>query len=58
MDCWIARLTAEQSQLKLDLSTKYDIFLATSKELKGAQKGKTKSDVPTIATIEKLIFRI
>ena len=56
MEYWVALLTAEQNQLKNDLSTKRDIFLAASKALKEVQKAKTKLDVPTIATMENIFL--
>ncbi len=56
MEYWVATLTAEQNQLKSDLSTKRDIFLAASKALKEVQKAKTKLDVPTIATMENIFL--
>jgi hypothetical protein len=56
MDYWITTLTAEQNQLKHDVSAKRDIFLTASKALKEVQQAKTKLDVPTIATMENIFL--
>jgi hypothetical protein len=56
IEYWVSVLTAEQQRLKLDVSTKRDIFLEASKALKETQQKKTKSDTPTIATIENIFL--
>jgi len=56
MEYWIATLTIEQNQLKQDVSSTRNIFVAASKALKEFQSKKTKVDIPTVATMEKIFF--
>jgi hypothetical protein len=55
---WIATLTIEQNQLKQDVSSTRNIFVAASKALKEFQSKKTKVDIPTVATMEKYFFHM
>ena len=56
IEYWIDDLTAEQQRLKVDVSTKREQFMEASKALKEIQQKKTKSDSPTVATIENIFI--
>ena len=47
IEYWVSVLTAEQQRLKLDVSTKCEIFLEASKALKETQHKKT-SQIPLL----------
>jgi hypothetical protein len=57
MEYWIATLTVEQKQLKQDVSSTRDVFVAASKALKEFQSKKTKVDIPTVATMENIFLQ-
>ncbi len=50
-------LTVEQKQLKQDVSSTRDVFVAASKALKEFQSKKTKVDIPTVATMENIFLQ-
>jgi hypothetical protein len=56
IEYWVSALTADQQRLKSEVSSRREIFLDASKALKEIQQKKTKSDTPTVATIENIFL--
>jgi hypothetical protein len=53
IEYWVSALTADQQRLKSEVSSRREIFLDASKEIR---LKKTKSDTPTVATIENIFL--
>jgi hypothetical protein len=56
IEYWVSALTANQQHLKSEVSSRREIFMDASKSLKEIRQKKTRSDTPTVATIENIFL--